>query len=83
MFPDSDRESAYSELTKAPMCRTLHYKGTLKTGVFFALSSIYSTYSLLKVIGGSSTCAEKVPWNVLIELTSDSSRASGSFPLLQ
>ena len=24
----------------------------------------------LKVIGGESSCAEKVPWNVLIELTS-------------
>ena len=36
----------------------------------------------LKVIGGSSTCAEKVPWNVLIELTSDASRASGSIHLV-
>ena len=24
----------------------------------------------LKVIGGQSSCAEKVPWNVLVELTS-------------
>ena len=24
----------------------------------------------LKVVGGGSTCAEKVPWNVLIELVS-------------
>ena len=34
----------------------------------------------LKVIGGQSSCAEKVPWNVLIELTStrQSSQASGN-----
>ena len=28
----------------------------------------------LKVIGGESSCAEKVPWNVLIELTSGKSQ---------
>jgi len=31
----------------------------------------------LKVIGGESSCAEKVPWNVLIELTSGPSSSGG------
>ena len=37
----------------------------------------------LKVIGGESSCAEKVPWNVLIELTSGPQRqTSGKVKLV-
>ena len=34
----------------------------------------------LKVIGGESSCAEKVPWNVLIELTSGPSSSGNAWP---
>ena len=36
----------------------------------------------LKVIGGESSCAEKVPWNVLIELTSGPKRQTSGEALL-
>ena len=31
-----------------------------------------------KIVGGDSTCAEKVPWNVLVEKISE--KSSGLFP---
>ena len=31
----------------------------------------------LKVIGGTSSCAEKVPWNVLVEHATSSNKAAG------
>ena len=31
----------------------------------------------LKVIGGTSSCAEKVPWNVLVEHATSTNKAAG------